>query len=103
MGGVRAICGPQTILNDCSALPRLFLARNVTAYSPGLLKLPVIWPVFLSNFKPAGRPLAENSMGRSPVAAMVKRKGEPGRTPKICALLMRGVGGAGGVRMTASS
>ena len=37
-------------------------------------------------------------MGRWPVAGMVKKKGEPGRTPKIFAPLMRGVGGDGGVR-----
>src|SRR5689334_12187199 len=42
-------------------------------------------------------------MGRCPVAATVKRKGEPGRTPKIRAPLMRGVAGALGVSTRAAS
>ena len=39
-------------------------------------------------------------MGRSPVAGIVNKNGEPGRTPKIFAPLMRGVTGTGGVRIS---
>src|SRR5208282_3990252 len=64
---------------------------------------PVICPVLASSFKPSGNPSALNAMGRSPVAAMVKRNGWPGRTPNTLAPLMRGVGGGLGVRMMAGS
>ena len=40
-----------------------------------------------------------NFIGRSPVAGIVNKNGEPGRTPKTFAPLMRGVAGAGGVKM----
>ena len=67
--------------------------------SPFVFSVPVIWPVFSSSFRPLGRFFAENVIGRSPVAGIVNRNGEPGRTPKTLAPLMRGVAGAAGVRM----
>ncbi len=67
--------------------------------SPLDFKIPVMWPVLASSFKPCGRFFAENFIGRSPVAGIVNRNGEPGRTPKTFAPLMRGVAGAGGVRI----
>jgi hypothetical protein len=42
-------------------------------------------------------------MGLFPVAGIVKRKGDPGRTPKILAPLICGAGPGLGVRMSASS
>src|SRR4051794_19848425 len=60
-------------------------------------------PVAASSFKPAGNPLAEKVIGRSPVAATVKMNGLPGRTPNTFALLMRGLGEGFGVRIIAGS
>ena len=40
-------------------------------------------------------------IGRSPVAGMVYRNGDPGRTPNTAGPLIRGSGGAGGVRIFA--
>jgi hypothetical protein len=51
--------------------PSAFLARSVTTCSPAFFNFPVIWPVFLSSFKPRGSPFAEKVIGRSPVAVMV--------------------------------
>ena len=65
--------------------------------------MPVMRPVLASSFNPDGNDWAEKVIGRSPVAAIAKRKGFPGRTPKTFALLMRGAGEGRGVRMTAGS
>src|ERR1017187_4951262 len=102
IGGVSAMVSPQTMRNFSSAAPSEFFARRVTLNSPGFFNLPVIWPVLAFSFKPRGRLSAENFMGRSPVAGIVNKNGEPGRTPKIFAPLMRGVSGAGGVRISAA-
>ena len=56
-------------------------------------------PVCGVQLQAGGRLSAENFIGRSPVAGIVNRNGEPGRTPKTLAPLMRGVAGAAGVRM----
>jgi len=91
------------ILNSRLAAPREFLARKVTRYSPFFSIAPVIRPVCGSSCKPAGKLSAAKVIGRSPVAAMVNKNGEPGRTPKIVAPLMRGFGEAVGVKITAGS
>src|SRR5882724_4863470 len=102
IGGVSAILSPTTILNFRFAVPSELFARNVTTYSPALVNVPVMWPVCGSSCRPDGKLSAAKVIGRSPVAAMVNKNGEPGRTPKISALLMRGLGEAGGVKMTAA-
>ena len=71
MGGVRAIWSPTTMRNAFSAAPRAFFARSLTVYVPLMAIDPVIRPVFGSSMRPEGRPVAENSIGRSPVAGMV--------------------------------
>ncbi len=102
IGGVRAKASPQTILNFRSAWPSEFFARNVTTCFPGSWMVPVIRPVAASTFHPSGRLSTANVIGSSPVAGIVNRKGQPGRTPKTFGPLMRGVAGGLGVRMTAS-
>src|ERR1043166_2157889 len=82
IGGVRAIVSPTTIRNLFSLAPLVFSARRVTTCSPAFLNAPVIWPVVECNFNSFGKPLAENLMGRSAVAGIRYRNGEPGRTPK---------------------
>jgi hypothetical protein len=57
-------------------------------------------PVVESSFKPTGNPLAENLIGRFPVAEMLNKNGEPGLTPKTFGPVMRGTSGAGGVRIS---
>src|ERR1019366_406795 len=99
IGGVSAIWSPQTMRNLFSAMPREFSASSVTMNSPFVFKAPVMRPVFASSFKPRGSFFAENFIGRSPVAGIVNKNGEPDRTPKTFAPLMRGVADAGGVRM----
>ena len=59
-----------------------------------VLSVPVMMPVAGSSCSPGGKPSAAKVMGRWPLAGMVKRKGEPGRAPKILGPLMRGVGEA---------
>jgi len=59
----------------------------------------VMKPVFESRMSPFGNPAAENVMGRIPVAAMVYKNGEPGRTPKTFAPLIRGFSDTDGVRI----
>src|SRR5260370_18492215 len=103
IGGLSAIVSPTTILNFRLAAPREFFARKVTRYSPLLSSVPVIRPVCGLSCKPAGKLSAAKVIGRSPVAATVNKNGEPGRTPKIAAPLMRGFGEAGGVKITAGS
>ena len=61
--------------------------------------VPVMRPVLESSLRPCGSLSAENFMGRSPVAAMVNKNGEPARTPKTSAPLIRGVAGGRGVRI----
>ena len=77
-----------------------FFARSVTMCSPFIFKragdAACGWIELQSLAEDS---VAENVIGRSPVAAMVNRNGDPGRTPKTFAPLMRGVAGAGGVRM----
>src|SRR4029079_6278928 len=101
--GARQIVSPTTIFNVLSAEPSEFLACSFTRCSPLASVLPVIKPLFGSRVSPAGKPSAENSSGRLPVVATVKRNGCPGRTPKIFAELIRGVSASLGVRTTFSS
>src|SRR5277367_2212055 len=96
IGGVSAILSPTTILNFRLAAPREFFARNVTTYSPALVNAPVMRPVWGSSCKPAGKLSAAKVIGRSPVAAMMNKNGEPGRMPKISAPLIFGFGEAAG-------
>src|SRR5581483_2601483 len=103
IAGVKPMVGPQTILNCCVASPSEFLACSVTTNVFDFSNSPTICPVFASSCKPSGKLSAEKVIGRSPVAAMVKRNGWPGRTPKIFALLMRGFGEDFGVKITAGS
>ena len=60
---------------------------------------PLICPVLASTFNPFGRFSTEKVIGRSPVAGMVYKNWEFGRTPKILAPLIRGVAEALGVRI----
>ena len=85
-------CRPTTIRNGRFAVPWRLVAVSVTACVPGAATDPLIRPVAGSRRRPAGRPSAAKRIGRSPVAAIVKRKGDPGRTPKTRAPLMRGAG-----------
>src|ERR1035437_10333552 len=85
--------------NFFSTDPREFFAPSITMCSPFIASAPVMRPVAGSSFSPLGRFCAEKLIGRSPVAAIVNRNGDPGRTPKTDAPLMRGEVGAGGVRM----
>ena len=85
--------------NFLSAAPSLFSARSVTVNSPAVGKVPVRRPVWESSISPDGRGVAENLMGRSPVAGIMNKNGEPGRTPKTLAPLIRGAAGAAGVRI----
>src|ERR1043166_4225906 len=101
IAGVSPIRSPQMILNFCGAAARAFRAISVTGYSPFSFNTPVIRPVSGSSCNPAGNPFASKASGRSPVAAIVKRNGDPGRTPKTFALLIRGAGPGFGVRTTA--
>ena len=86
------------LLNSRVALPRAFLADTTTEYVPFFATEPDMRPVVASRLNPAGRLAAANLIGRSPVAAMVKRTGCPGRTPKTLAPLMRGFGDGFGVQ-----
>src|SRR5438309_1949403 len=103
IGGVRAILSPTTIFNFRLVFPIAFFARKVTLYSPFLSRRPEMRPVSASTRNPAGKPSAAKLIGRSPVAEIVNRKGEPGRTPKTSAPLILGVRGAVGVSMIAGS
>src|SRR5262249_19678568 len=101
--GVRPMVEPTTILKSRLASPREFFACKMTLYSPAVFRTPVIRPEVGSSFSPVGRFSAVKPIGRSPVAAIVNKKGFPGRTPKTFAPLMRGFGDGFGVRTTASS
>ena len=70
---------------------------------PGFVSVPVIRPVVASSFNPDGNPFSEKVIGRSPVAAIMKRNGLSGLTPKTDVPLMRGLGDGRGVRMTVGS
>ena len=94
MCGVSARVSPTTIRNGRIAVPWRFVAVRVTACAPGVDTDPLMRPVVGSRRSPFGRPSAPKRIGRSPVAAIVKRKGDPGRTPKERAPLMRGAGPA---------
>jgi hypothetical protein len=100
-GGVSASRSPQTMRKSRDVLPRAFFAVSVTRYVPGRVILPEMRPRTLSRSRPSGRLSAPKVIGRLPVAVTVKRKGLPGRTPKIRAPVSRGVSGAAGVRMWA--
>src|SRR5882724_3356681 len=95
IGGVNEMRSPHTKRRIFLACPLAFWAPSVTAKVPALVIVPVMSPVCASTVRPAGNPAAEKVMGLSPVAGIVKRTGEPGRTPKTLAPLMRGVSGAG--------
>ena len=56
-------------------------------------------PVAGSSFNPRGKILRGKFHRAVAGRGMVNRNGDPGRTPKTFAPLMRGVAGAGGVRM----
>src|SRR6267378_1687681 len=71
IGGVSAISSPTTIRNFLLSDPLLFFAFNVVVYSPVLFNTPVICPFFESNCNPAGRCLAENSIGGSPLVGIL--------------------------------
>src|SRR5437763_6216189 len=78
IGGVSAISLPTTMRIFFSFAPLAFFARSVTITCPGFVNEPVISPVLESTVRPAGKSLTENSMGRSPVAGIRYRNGEPG-------------------------
>src|ERR1039457_159073 len=80
IGGVSAMWSPQTMRNVFSVEPGKFFARSVTVNSPLVFNLPVMRPDCESSFNPRGSFFAEKVIGRSPVAGIVKRNGEPGRT-----------------------
>src|ERR1039458_4938690 len=65
--------------------------------------LPDRRPVAASRRMPAGRSVTLNRNGFCPLAAIVNRNGALGRAPKILALLMRGFGETGGVRMSSEA
>ena len=78
MCGVRARVSPTTIRKGRFAVPWRLVAVRVTACVPGTATDPAIRPVAGSRRRPAGRPSAAKRIGRSPVAAIVKRNGDPG-------------------------
>ena len=59
--------------------PWAFRAASLTVCVPALVVRPVIRPVAESSDIPFGKSSALNMMGRSPVQAIRKRTGEPGR------------------------
>src|SRR5450432_3884365 len=79
MGGVCAKVSPDTKLNACCALPLPFETVIVTGYVPAAGVVPLIVPVAAAKVKPDGRPDAANVNGAWPVAAIVYKKGVPGR------------------------
>ena len=99
IGGVRAIRSPIFKVISFSATPFSFMAFRSTLKSPLSSVFPVIKPVEVSNFSPAGSPDASKVIGRLPLAIIVIRNGFPGRAPYTRGLLIRGVSGASGVRM----
>src|SRR5688572_8230082 len=101
IGGVSAMVSPTLMRNGLSVVPREFFAERTTAWVPRSFNVPVIRPVAASSLSPAGKPFAAKLTGRWPVAGTVKRKGEPGRTPKIFGPLIRGSAGGLGVRISA--
>jgi hypothetical protein len=64
--------------------------------------VPVICPVSASQLNPAGRLSTSYLTGLIPVTGIVKRKGEPGRTPNIFAPFILGSGAGFGVSISAS-
>jgi len=80
-GGVSAIRSPTSTRKFFSAEPKVFFACNLTVNSP-IFERASDTPGVHVKCKPFGSPLAENFMGRLPVAGMLNKKGEPGRTPK---------------------
>src|SRR6185312_10774870 len=103
IGGVSAILSPTIILNFRFVFPSAFFARNVTVYSPFLSRRPEMRPDSASTRSPLGKSSTAKLIGRSPVAGIVNRNGEPGRTPKTSAPLILGERGAAGVRIIADS
>jgi len=100
MCGVSASVSPQTILNLRSPFQRVG-GPQCHHVGPGLLDWPWIWPCAHSPSAPSGDD-PRKVIGRSPVAGIVNRNGAR-MDAKMRAPLMRGVRGALGVRMTASS
>src|SRR5690606_32194583 len=103
IGGVSAKVLPQTIFSLRSAIPSELLAVRVTFHSPLLFNVPEILPVTGTSFNPRGKFFAANFIGRSPVAATVNKKGDPGRIPKTFAPLIFGSGETFGVNIKGSS
>src|SRR5262249_23462416 len=97
--GVNPMVAPQTILKSRFDSPSEFFARSTTLYSPLALMEPEMKPVAGPTFSPPGRLSTAKVMGRFPLAGMLYMKGLPGRTPKTLGPLIRGVGGALGVRI----
>jgi hypothetical protein len=91
------------IRNFFSSLPTLLVACKFRVCDPSSLRIPVMRPEFVSSERDDGRPSAENIIGRSPVAGMSYRTGEPGRTPNTEGPLICGLAGAGGVKGEGSS
>jgi hypothetical protein len=81
IGGVSAIWSPITIFNSRVAAPSAFRAPIFTVKLPAWATFPVICPVAGSSTSPAGRPSAENVIGRSPVAVSVNKNGLPRTLP----------------------